>query len=135
MARTNKLRNSINADITSDGIKFSSSLPYASIHNEGGTITVTHRMKKFFWHKYYEAAGKMSKKKDGSLANNKRNQNLSIEAMQWKNLALMKVGQKMTIPKRQFIGDHPQVKQAVEMVIDKNMKEFNESIKNNLKKK
>ena len=37
-----------------DGVRFSSYVPYAAIHNEGGKITVTGKMKKFFWAKFKE---------------------------------------------------------------------------------
>lgn len=33
---------------------------YAKIHNEGGTITVTPQMKRFWWAKYYELSGHMA---------------------------------------------------------------------------
>lgn len=135
MARTNKLRHSINADIMSDGIKFSSSLPYASIHNEGGTVIVTKKMKSFFWYMYYSTAGKMTKNKNGKMANNSRNRTLSVEAQQWKNLALMKIGQKIEMPERRFIGDDPKVKEAIDTVVQDNLKELNEAIMNKLKQK
>jgi len=109
MMRNGHLRNSIESRIQGDKIIFSSSMPYASIHNEGGEITVTAKMKSYFWAMYYKTSGSMSKKKDGTASKNQRNQRLSVEAMQWKNLALMKVGQKLTIPERKFIGDHPQL--------------------------
>ena len=38
---------------TENSITFFTSLPYAAIHNDGGEIVVTKRMKRFFWHKYY----------------------------------------------------------------------------------
>lgn len=128
MARNNNLRNSIKYDIVGEQITWSSSLPYASIHNEGGEITVTEKMKRFFWAMYYKAAGAVTKTKS------QRNERLTIEAQQWKNLALMKVGQKIKIEKRQFIGDHPQVRQAVQNVWNDNFKDF-ESYMNQIMKK
>ena len=35
-------------------IRFFTDLPYADIHNEGGEIVVTKRMKGYFWHKYID---------------------------------------------------------------------------------
>ncbi len=134
MARTNNLRRSIRSNISGDRIVFSSSLPYATIQNEGGTVVVTAKMKRFFWAMYYQSSGKMSKKKDGSLSNNKRNARLSIEAMQWKNLALMKIGQKIQIPERRFIGEHPRIREVITDVVNANMKELNEEILKALKK-
>lgn len=135
LARTNSLRRSVNSKMGTDSITWSSSLPYASIHNDGGEIAVTAKMKKFFWYKYYEASGKMSTKKDGSLSNNKRNQRLNLEAEQWKALALMPVGKMMKIDQRQFIGDHPQVQEAVKTIIDRNMRIFSEELTKKFKSK
>lgn len=133
MARSNNLRRSIRSNISGDRIAFSSSLPYASIQNEGGTVVVTAKMKRFFWAMYYQSAGKMSKKKDGSMSNNKRNARLSVEAMQWKNLALMKIGQKIQIPERRFIGEHPRIREVIKDVVDDNMKLLNDEILKKLK--
>lgn len=133
MMRSGALRKSLNHTIGEDSITWSSSLPYASIHNEGGEITVTAKMKAFFWAMHYKAAGAISVRKDGKASASKRNQNLSTEAQQWKNLALMKVGSKITIPQRQFIGDHPRVHERIQVIFDRNMKEveayFNEKFK------
>ncbi len=41
MMRTGTLRGSLKSKVTNSTIHFSSSLPYAALHNEGGTITVT----------------------------------------------------------------------------------------------
>lgn len=109
--RTGQLRNSLSYNVGEDFIRWSSSLPYASIHNEGGEITVTAKMKSFFWAMYYKASGAMTKTKGGKVSASKRNQNLSVEAQQWKNMALMKIGSKIKIPQRQFIGDHPRVQE------------------------
>lgn len=133
MMRSGALRKSLNHTIGEDSITWSSSLPYASIHNEGGEITVTAKMKSFFWAMYYKASGAMTKTKGGKVSASKRNQNLSVEAQQWKNMALMKIGSKIKIPQRQFIGDHPRVQERIQVVFDKHMEEvevyFNEKFK------
>lgn len=69
-------------------------LPYAKIHNEGGTMTVTPRQRAFFWYKHSEAKAKRRK----------------TEAEQWKHLALAKT---ITIPKRQFMGDSQFLRQRI----------------------
>lgn len=135
MARTNNLRNSIKYDIVAEQITWSSSLPYASIHNEGGEITVTEKMKRFFWAMYYKASGGiLYSVKTKQAAKTKRNERLSIEAQQWKALALMKVGQKIKIEKSQFIGDHIQVRQAVENVWNDNFKDIEKHMNQIMKK-
>lgn len=60
---------------------------YARIHNEGGEITVTKAMKKFFWAMYYRYGGK------------------GREAERWKSYALKKEGSVIRIPQRQYMGD------------------------------
>lgn len=91
---TGKLRRSITARISGHCVVFTSSEPYAAIHNYGGTITVTEKMKKFFWAKY-----KQTKQE------------------RYKHLALMKTGTKIKMPQRQFIGNSPEVKKAVEDIV------------------
>lgn len=122
------LRGSINGKTDNNEIIWSSSLPYASIHNEGGEIVVTDKMKSFFWAMAYKAGMASGK---GSSERNKR---LTAEAQQWRNLALQKVGSKMKIEQRQFIGDHPIVRQRIEDIVDKNIKELQDHIYNQLKK-
>lgn len=57
LMRTGGLRRSIKAEIQGNTIRFSSSLPYAGIHNNGGTIVVTEKMKRYFWAMYLKASG------------------------------------------------------------------------------
>lgn len=106
MNRTGALRKSLRSEIVGkDSIKWESSLPYADIQNSGGNITVTQKMKNFFWYKFKMATG----------GNNK---NLNAEALFWKAMALKKVGSIIVIEKRQFIGDHPQVHTAIKNMAD-----------------
>ncbi|WP_264548012.1 hypothetical protein [Flavobacterium sp. N2820] len=127
MVRSGNLRRSIRSKQSSNDINWSSSLPYASINNDGGEIEVTEKMKRFFWAMYYKASG-------ASKGKGERAQRLSAEAQQWKNLALQKVGAKMKIEQRQFIGDHPIVRQRVEDIVDLNVQEFKDYIFNQMKK-
>lgn len=127
MARTNNLRRSIRSRQGSNDINWSSSLPYASIHNDGGQMVVTDKMKRFFWAMYYKASG-------AGKGKGERATRLTIEAEQWKALALQKTGAVMNIEKRQFIGDHPQVRTSVERIVDLNFKELDKQIYNQLKK-
>lgn len=118
------LRRSIRSEIKESSIVFKSDLPYAAIHNEGGEIKVTKRMKKFFWYKYYSTTGTFGRRKDGSLRRDKRNNRLTTEAEFWKCMALMKVGASIKIPRRQFLGKSPEVEQAVREIIEENITEY-----------
>lgn len=116
--RTSALRKSMRAEISGNNINFTSSEPYANIHNSGGQITITAKMRKFFWYKYKIATGSMQTTNKGRLRNNARNRTLSSDAEFWKAMALKPVGSVIVIPKRQFIGDHPQVRSIVKERVD-----------------
>jgi hypothetical protein len=85
-------------------------------------------MKKYFWAMYYRATGGITTKADGGESKSKKNIKLTEEAAKWKGLALMKVGQKIKVEKRQMVGDHPQVAKIVKGVIDDNMELFNQEL-------
>lgn len=76
---------------------------------------------------------KRNKDKEVVMRETERNKKLAAEAQQWKNLALQKVGSKMKITKRQFIGDHPIVRQRIEDVVSANFKELEAYFYNKLK--
>ena len=78
--------------ITGATIGIDPAIKYAEIHNFGGTIPLTPKMRRFFWAMFYKFGG-----------GNKRTAN-NEQALFWRNLALSK-NSEITIPKRQFIGD------------------------------
>ena len=121
-----QLRSSIGKRMTENSITFYSNLPYADIHNDGGEIVVTKRMKGFFWHKYMNAAGALTfaRRKDGSLRKDKGTRQISAEAEFWQAMALMKPGAVIKIPRRRFLGYSPEVEQAVRDVIEGALNEF-----------
>lgn len=81
-------------------------------------------MKRFFWYKYYSTTGSFGRRKDGSLRRDKRNRQLTTEADFWKCMALMKVGTSIKIPRRQFLGNSPEVENAVREIIEENITEY-----------
>ena len=83
-------------------------LVYAPVHNYGAEITVTQKMKGYFWSRYINAGGY-------------NHGNMSKEAEFWRNMAIKKVGSTIKIPQRQFMGDHPKVDKLVEDIIIKNL--------------
>ncbi|WP_417289625.1 hypothetical protein [Corallibacter sp.] len=127
MVRSGAGRRSIKNQAVNGEITWSSNLPYMSLHNEGGEIVVTQKMKRFFWAMYYKTSGGVTKGKS------QRNIKLQGEAAQWKALALQKVGKVMTVDQRQFIGWHPEVDLHIRKVIGINLKELNNNINNKLK--
>ncbi|KMQ70323.1 hypothetical protein [Chryseobacterium koreense] len=134
MARTNNLRRGYQAKIQGEKIAFTNSMPYASIQNEGGEITVTAKMKRYFWAMYYQAAGGIVFNiKTKAAAKTKKNRALSIEAEQFKALALMPIGKKIKIPSRRVIGPHPRVIEVISGVVNNHLTELNNIILNNLR--
>ncbi len=55
---TGRLRSSIHSRITENSVIFYTDLPYAAIHNDGGEIVVTPRMKRYFWARLQQYRGK-----------------------------------------------------------------------------
>jgi hypothetical protein len=100
-------------------VRTGSDLEYADTHNGGAEITVTAKMKRFWWARYCEIAGvkkgengKSNWKDPGNLrtetgrvARSKKARAASAKAEYCKHMALMKAGSKIRIPKRQFIGE------------------------------
>lgn len=134
LVRTGNLRRSITAEVTDrDSVVFSSALPYARIHNEGGTVTVTRKMKAYFWWRYRTLTGgtaadgfsnRLQRRRDGTPRNNHRNRALTAEAEFFREMALKKAGSKIVIPKRQFIGNHPDLEKLLKEIFYENAKNF-----------
>ncbi|MBE6281266.1 MAG: phage morphogenesis protein [Bacteroides sp.] len=130
---TGALRKSIISKVEGNKIVFETTLPYASIHNEGGTITVTKGMKQHFWKMYLQIVGskkpkngqkpfneRFQRNKKGNLRNNKKNRTLTAAAEFYRAMALKPIGSKIVIPKRQFIGNHPELEAAIFEIAGKN---------------
>lgn len=121
---TGALRRSIKSRSTGEGITFYSELPYAGIHNEGGNLKVTRKMKSYFWHRYYATEEAFGRKKNGEKRNTKKNRRLEGEAEFWKAMALMKEGEAIKIPRRRFLGFAPEVEKTVREIIEENLEEY-----------
>lgn len=97
-------------------VKVANEVPYAAIHNEGGTVnpTVTPEMRRFAWAMFYKASRKKKGKRGSMLSN--------PEAERWKALALTKKS-KLTvkIPKRQFLGESAELRKSINDKIEKEL--------------
>lgn len=143
MMRTGRLRRSISSRVSADSITFTSDHPAAALHNEGGEIIVTARMKRYFWAMYYAngggrkgsygtgktAANRSYKKlsRTGTTSRERQNARLSVAAY-YKSLALMRVGSRIQIPRRQFIGSSPEVEKAITEIIELNLTRYFENL-------
>lgn len=92
-------------------------LVYAAIHNDGGDITVTAKMKKYFWYRFRQAQGAADRTKAGRRAS-------GTEAGFWKAMALKREGSKIHIPKRRFLGTSPQLEREIKRIIETELTNF-----------
>ena len=114
------LSRSIQAEPSPGQVRITNPVPYAAIHNFGGTITthptVTKKMRSFAWAKFYSLAGV---KKGGKIP-----KELPPEAERWRALALTKKAKlniTAEIPQRQFMGDSEELRKKIDDVILKTL--------------
>lgn len=123
----NHLMSSIEAHPTRGAVSIRNPVPYARIHNEGGTIssnpTITPKMRKYAWAMYYKTAGRGKKKlKPGDTPE---------EAKKWLALALTKKTKlqvRAKMPKRQFIGESQELTQKVSQEVTSTLKKITDGI-------
>jgi phage gpG-like protein len=82
LLRSGRGRRSIKSRSANGEIRWNSALPYMSLHNEGGEVVVTAKMKRYFWAMYYKVNGAKGTGKT------QRNKKLEGEAAKWKAMAL-----------------------------------------------
>ena len=107
-------------------------LPYAAIHNDGGEIVVTAKMKRYFRAKFYESQGGFERKKgiaksplsDGGFYAWTSKMNLTPVADFWRFMALKRAGTTIRIPRRRFLGAGPEVERIVREIIEENLNEY-----------
>lgn len=132
LSRRKHLANSTDFKIGNAEVTVSNPVPYAAIHNEGGTIsahpTITSKMRRMAWAKFYAIAGI----KKGKKKNVKLHKELPAEALKWKALALTKKTNltiRAKIPRRQFMGEsaefNAKVQEIIQQSIDNVRKQIN----------
>ena len=119
MNRHGVLRSSLHAEVRGSSVVFSSSTPYAEIHNEGGQVTthvpVTPKMRRWAWAMFRQTGNE-----------------------KYKGMALTKKAElsaTFTMPQRQFIGEHPVVNRAVEQILDEHVGAFARELFSNTQRK
>ena len=106
-------------------VRVANDLLYAPVHNWGGTVspTVTPKMRRYAWWKYYQAAGKIQKVDKGKKKNpatTGKIQTENPEALFWKRLALTKKKKlQVRIPQRQFLGESRELSDKIGEKIEK----------------
>lgn len=97
---------------------------YAQIHNDGGRIKVTAKMKRYFWYRYSAAKGARLTKKRGGLRKTKGNEALTREAMFWRNMALKREGSLIRMPRRHFFGPDANMSKEIRKIIERELQLF-----------
>ena len=103
-------------------------LVYAPIHNWGGTVSVsvTDRMRRFAWAKFYKASGRARKAATGQKKGRKagkKQQAANPQASFWKGLALTKKKKlDIHIPQRQFLGESEELTAKINERIEKEIR-------------
>lgn len=92
-----ELGDSIDYRIEGNTVAIYSDKPYAQVHNEGGIIAVTDKMRAFFWAQYYKAL---------DITGDKENELVK----QFKAMALAKT---ITIKQRLFMGDSQEMTERI----------------------
>ena len=119
---TGKLRDNIKSTSTSKRAIISNRLPYAIIHNEGGSITITPKMRKFFWAMYFKTMGG-ALNKSGSSSSLAKASKLKEKALPWLYMAKHK-GSKIQMPARPFIYHSKELNTKIDRYIDKFIKDI-----------
>lgn len=124
MQRSGGLRGSVRSRKRGVELAYSSSKPYGRIHNEGGEIKVTRKMKGYFFARLKEIEGKYTYKKDGEKRNNKQNRQLSDKEQFYRAMALKKVGSTITMPERRFIGNGKATDKIIREIAEQNIEDY-----------
>ena len=124
----NHLFNSIKYIPSDYRVRVASEVVYAPVHNWGGSVsvTVTDRMRRFAWAKFYKASGKARKAatrqkngRKGAVVGQAPNPQASF----WKNLALTKKKKlNIRIPQRQFLGESKELTEKINERIGKEIR-------------
>lgn len=105
LAKTGHLRASIYYTAQPGMATIKSHMPYAAIHNEGGTVItpVTPKMRKFFWAMYYKEGGRNIRTSAAGGQYQSLNSGIDQRAKKWRAMALTKkTSFTVKIPQRQF---------------------------------
>lgn len=130
-SRRDHLMRSIDYRAGQGEVTIENPVPYAGIHNEGGTVTthpsVTDKMRRFAWAMAYKAAGVRGK---GKLP-----KELTPEAERWRAMALTKKNHLIVhaeIPQRQFMGEGQELMEKVEQAVQESIDNITEKAENGI---
>lgn len=96
LTKTGRLKRSLTFSTAGNKVTVVSDTPYSKLQNDGGVLTITPKMRRFFWGQYLRSGGKIveGNPKGGDMF--------------WYRMALHR-GNKITIPSRPFVYDTPEM--------------------------
>lgn len=124
LSGTNHLRDATYFKPEPGKVYIRNQVDYAQIHNDGGSIKVTAKMKRYFWYRYAAAKGARLTKKRGGLRKTKGNEALTREAMFWRNMALKREGSLIRMPRRHFFGPDANMSKEIRKIIERELQLF-----------
>jgi hypothetical protein len=109
----NRMKGSFTAREADFRVTVENTAPYAKYHNQGAETPVTARMKKFAWHKYFEAAGIQK----GAKREQQSEWPAGLAGM-WKAIAIKKLTSKkpeskIRLLQRRFMGRAAELKENI----------------------
>lgn len=110
----NHLFSSINYYPEAYRVRVACELPYASIHNWGGSIKRTDMMRRYSWRRFFRACGVVEGEDSESrrMKTAKAIVDSNPEARFWKGMALSKK-KSIKMPQRQFLGESAELNSAI----------------------
>lgn len=106
LIKSGQLRRELHAQKSAKGVNIISNMPYSTLMNDGGTIAVTAKMRKFFYAMYRQSGGEIKKgKPEGG-------------DMFWFRMIFAK---QIKVPKRPFIYDTPELPARIDKFFIKNL--------------
>lgn len=121
MSGRNQLYQSIRYTPGDGKVVIATNEPHAPIHNWGGTLnpTVTPKMRKFAWAKFFAAGGKSGSPSSGG------GEGGGPDAQFWKRLALTKKTKlNIRMPQRQFLGESKELDEKIREKLDSELEKI-----------
>ena len=121
LTKTGALSDSIKQRHSNGIVTIYTNSPYANIHQTGGEIKITPKMRKFFWAMYYKEMGNVKMTKKGAARKTKSNERITEIAQIWKNLALTQKNS-FHIPKREIFYDTTDLAKVIDRYFKQRLK-------------
>lgn len=112
LVKSGRLSRSLRLKTTDTEIRVSTAVPYAAIHNEGGTITTTANV------------GKHKRKGSTARAHTRQGRKIKRHKRRGGNVKAHKRKMNTKIPKRQFMGNSKVIERRIKKDTEKEIKEI-----------